>query len=309
MKKLGIAFGIIVLLIGLLFIKNLWDSYKSYLTEDYYEAFISQGQLDMKYSKLGMYEVEMSSYNTDEGNIYIWHPQITGIIAERWPVIMVVNASNTRHRNLMPFFRRLASWGFAVVGNDDPQTGTGNSASLTLDYVMSLPEDDELKRHLDFNRAGIVGYSQGGAGAINAVTRYPNGSVYKALFTGSAAYAELSRNMGWEYQAEKVAIPWLMVAGTGASDDSGNYGEGKFSGVCPLFSLKENFEAVSDSIHKCRGRIAGAEHGDILTLSDGYMTAWMLFHLYGDEEAGCVFKGDSAEILVNSRWQDVQKNW
>ena len=42
--------------------------------------------------------------------------------------------------------------------------------------------------------------------------------------------------------------------------------------------------------------------------ADGYMTAWFMYHLQGDEEAGAVFFGDNAEILNNANWQDVQKN-
>lgn len=48
-------------------------------------------------------------------------------------MIMVVNASNTRVRNYKPFFDRLASWGFIVAGNEDPQAGTvfiGDSAEI-----------------------------------------------------------------------------------------------------------------------------------------------------------------------------------
>ena len=59
---------------------------------------------------------------------------------------------------------------------------------------------------------------------------------------------------------------------------------------------------------KIRARIKGAEHEDMLTLTDGYMTAWFLYHLQGDEEAGTVFFGGDAEILHNANWQDVQKN-
>ena len=38
------------------------------------------------------------------------------------------------------------------------------------------------------------------------------------------------------------------------------------------------------------------------------MTAWMLCHLYGDEEAAKAFVGDEAEILHNTNWQDIEKN-
>jgi hypothetical protein len=46
----------------------------------------------------------------------------------------------------------------------------------------------------------------------------------------------------------------------------------------------------------------------MLMRSDGYMTAWMLYQLTGDEEAGTVFLGENAEILHNANWQDVEKN-
>lgn len=46
----------------------------------------------------------------------------------------------------------------------------------------------------------------------------------------------------------------------------------------------------------------------MLERADGYMTAWMLYHLQNDEEAGKVFIGDNAEILSNTNWQDIEKN-
>ncbi len=99
-----------------------------------------------------------------------------------------------------------------------------------------------------------------------------------------------------------------MASGTGSSDDSGNYGENDYAGVAPLFSSEENYNGITADVFKVRGRIIGAEHGDMLRLSDGYMTAWMLYQLQGDEEAGTVFIGDSAEILNNQGWQDIEKN-
>lgn len=46
----------------------------------------------------------------------------------------------------------------------------------------------------------------------------------------------------------------------------------------------------------------------MLERSDGYMTAWMLYQLYGDEEAKKAFVGEQAEILTNTNWQDIEKN-
>ena len=156
---------------------------------------------------------------------------------------------------------------------------------------------------------GIIGFSQGGAGAIRAVTEFENSNRYKTMFTGSAAYPFLAKNMGWEYDASKITIPYFMTARTGSSDDSGVEDiYQKFGGVCPLEALKDIYGAMSNDVFKIRARIKGAEHEDMLTLTDGYMTAWMLYQLYDDAEAAKVFVGDDAEITSNTNWQDIEKN-
>ena len=42
--------------------------------------------------------------------------------------------------------------------------------------------------------------------------------------------------------------------------------------------------------------------------TDGYMTAWMLYQLRGDEDASKALIGENAEILNNANWQDIEKN-
>jgi len=43
--------------------------------------------------------------------------------------------------------------------------------------------------------------------------------MYKAIFTGSAPYPLLSKNLGWEYDISKIEIPYFMIGGTGWTDD------------------------------------------------------------------------------------------
>ena len=103
-----------------------------------------------------------------------------------------------------------------------------------------------------------------------------------------------------------------MTAGTGASDDVGNseiHNNEVFAGVAPLASLVENYNMISNDVFKVRARVSGAEHGAMQVMTDSYMTAWMLYHLRGDVEAGSVFIGDCAEISSNNGWQDIEKNY
>ena len=136
---------------------------------------------------------------------------------------------------------------------------------------------------------------------MRAATEFSNSSKYKAIFTGSLPYPELSTNMGWGYDMTKVSVPIFMTAGTKSSDS----GENKQNlGISPLKYMIENYDNAS-SAKKVRGRVIDAEHQDILTETDGYMTAWLLYFLQNDSEAGTVFFGDNAEIKTNSRWSDV----
>ena len=317
MKKVLRIVGVIILLIAVLFVINKIREYNALNTplypENYYEGYaaVAGGSLEAKYTGRGVYEVEnitISSDNQSIKNIRIFFPTELRENNKKYPMIMVVNGSQTPAKIYLPVFERLASWGFIVVGNDDPQTGNGDTASITLDYVLN---ESEIKDRVDTNNMGISGYSQGGAGAITAVTKHDNGKQYKALFTGSASYPLLSSNMGWGYEPSDITIPYFMTASTGASDDDGGkdiHDPQVFAGVAPLQSLIEIYEAMPQDTLKIRARCANAEHFDMVYRTDGYMTAWFLYLLQGDKEAKAALLGENAEILSNAMWQDIQKN-
>lgn len=317
MKIIGVVLlcivALAVVLIVINTIKTKINEKKVWIPDNYYMAFESDSELEKKYAGLGEFEVkelEFESENKSIDKIRVWYPNEAE--ARQYPVIVIVNASGTAALNLKPAYARLASWGFIVVGNDDRQTGTGKTASETLDYVLHLNKDEnsELFGKIDEEHIGCVGYSQGGAGAINAVTKFENSDKFTALFTGSASYALLSKNMGWEYDVSKINIPYFMTAGTGNSDDNGGsiHDDKNLAGIAPLESLVENYEGITADVFKLRARVTGAEHQDMLHLTDGYMTAWMLYHLQGDTEAASAFVGENADILTNNGWQDVEKN-
>ncbi|MGN0669898.1 MAG: alpha/beta hydrolase, partial [Oscillospiraceae bacterium] len=162
---------------------------------------------------------------------------------------------------------------------------------------------------VDIENIGVGGHSQGGVGAINAVTAQENGSCYKALYTASTTHIVLADALIWHYDISQVSIPYFMTAGT-LQTDAGDGIEGSSNvGIAPLFSLQENYAAISDEAEKIMARRVNADHGDMLYLADGYMTAWFMYWLNGDEEAGKVFFGDNSEILNNANWQDIQKNF
>lgn len=45
-------------------------------------------------------------------------------------------------------------------------------------------------------------------------------------------------------------------------------------------------------------------HDDMLYKADGYVTAWFMWQLQGDENAATAFIGNDPEILKNPLYQD-----
>ena len=317
LKILGIVALVLMVLLAVFFAYAQYKNWKTLntpiLPDDYYKAFAETfpagGKLERYYVGRGGYEVEHLEYtsgNKSIGTIRIYYPAELRSSGKQYPVVMVVNGSNTPAKIYLPFFQRLASWGFVVVGTDDPQAGTGETTSIALDFVLN---ESEIAGQIDRDNIGITGYSQGGAGALGAATKYENSHLYKAIFTGSAAYPLLAISMGWEYDSSQISVPYFMTAATGTSDDLGVADiNTEFGGVAPLASLVEIYDSITDDVLKIRARVTGAEHEQMQARTDGYMTAWMLYHLQGDQEAGKVFLGENAEILSNPNWQDIEKN-
>ena len=286
--------------------RNLIDSKLPVMSSTYYKDFKTSAELEQKYSQTGEYEVKNRTVETGDeviGDLLIWYPSETG---EHFPVIIVGNPSQMGAGRYKGFFERLASWGFVVVGNNESQTGKGEGIDKTVDVLFGLVDTHPLREVIDYDNIGLIGYSQGGAGALAAVTEQKNGDKFKALFTGSAACHEIADGYGWTYDTSKVTIPYFMAAGTGDSD-AGN-DEKDVEGVATFVSLMDSYDSIDPGVPKVRARIVGAEHNEVLQRADGYMTAWMLYQLKGDQEAAKVFAGDDCEILNNDNWQDVEKN-
>jgi len=51
-------------------------------------------------------------------------------------------------------------------------------------------------------------------------------------------------------------------------------------------------------------RRKGSEHGQTLYVADGYVTAWLMWHLQHDEEAANAFVGEKPELIHNSLYSD-----
>ena len=224
----------------------------------------------------------------------------------KYPLVIMANGTGVPASKYQPVFEHLASWGFIVIGNEDASSWDGESSAATLDFILRENGDENsiFYGKVDTDNIGIAGHSQGGVGAVNAVTAQSNGDMYKAMYTASTTHLALADALGWTYDVSDVKIPYFMTAGT-LQADAGNE---KDTGIAPIWSLKENYDSITADVMKIYARRIGVDHGQMLSHADGYMTAWFMYHLHGDEEAAKVFLGENAEILENTNWSDVTKN-
>lgn len=314
-----ILLGILILVLLAVAVVFGFLKYNEYRNAHYYDHAVTGGDIEAKYSALGDFETSYIEFDADNalyGKFEIWYPTELESNQNTYPLVIMANGTGVKASQYQEVFRHLASWGFIVVGNEDDNSRTGASSAAALDFVLSLNNTDTsvFYNKVDTEKIGIGGHSQGGVGAINAVTRQSNGSYYKALYTASATSPYWGQDgifgQEWSYDASKISIPCFMVAGTGPADAGTaidiTAGEGQ--GISSLWGMEETYAAIPDSVSKVMARQVNKDHGDMLRSADGYMTAWFMYWLQNDTQAGQAFIGEKAELLTNENWQDVQTN-
>lgn len=276
---------------------------------EYYNGTQATMPIEQKYTKLGQYGVSSVIFPSGVSKYKeykVWFPKNIADSKERYPVVVFANGSGVKYYRYESVFEHLASWGFVVIGNDDPTSFSGESSSKALALLDKLNSDESSVFYgkLDTNNAGISGHSQGGVGAITAATNYANSSQYKAVFTASTLRHAAAEAIKWPYDISKIRVPYFAIAGTGKMDagtpDNPN------AGIAPLPSVIENHNKINNGQLTAMAIRINNDHPEMLYIGDGYMTAFFRFILMNDAEAGKAFTGAQPEITTNSNWQDVK---
>ncbi len=279
------------------------------VTEEYWNLVRTGGDVEAKYTALGEYTVKKMVIELDDPQVVdyvIVYPEELETGDEKWPMVLFTNGSNDPTDGHYNALYHLATHGFIVVGNEDPGSGSGQTTSDMLDYMLAenTNEASSLYGKIDVDHIGLTGGSQGACGAVRAATKYENGGMYKALVTLSLPRTEMAENMvgsDWTYDTAELGIPLLMMSGTGFADSN------EYNPISPLSSMIENYEHLPEGIPCAMGRRIDADHTDMMVVADGYLTAWFCCFLKGDTEAMKAFSGESPEMLSNTtNWQDVQ---
>ena len=315
LQRLTIAFAVMLSVAGAV---RDWSQEEPSVAADYYQQTPVCGTIEAEYTAMGDYEVSYAEYPALDVLIKqykVWYPSALEEGSQEWPIVVMANGTGVPASRYEPIFQHLASWGFVVIGNEQQASWQGDGSEGALELLIRLNEDPEsaFYQKLDLECVGAAGHSQGAIGAINGVTSQPNGWRYKALYTASTPSSRYAMTLNWNYDVSKIQIPFFMAAGTGLLD-AGEEGlpevveDTQEISISPLWSQEENYSLIPNTTPKLRARRTGADHAEMLPWGDGYMTAWFMYWLQGDQEAGKAFVGEGAEILSNPCWQDLEKN-
>lgn len=292
-----ILIGVLILMITLSIILLLL-SMQPFVPNNYTQTVKTGGELEAKYLAMGTSQVEHMEVPTEEewGSIHVYYPKEMAESEESYPVVVFVNGTGVYSSKYPALFKHLASWGFIVIGNEDPSTCSGSSADTTLAWLLNENENPNSRfyQKVDAEHIGISGHSQGGVGVFNAINEQPHSDSYTCAVSLSPTQLDWAEALKMHYEPNKTNIPIFILAA--AEND-----------VITPDGVKQLYDAAnSDKVVALRKDM---DHGKMLYSADGYVTAWFMWQLKDDTEAAKAFVGEDAELLRNPLYQDITRNF
>lgn len=308
MKIIKIASVVIIgiLILIAVFLYNI--SKTPFVPDNYTETVTTGGELEAKYMKMGPYDVSYMEYAAlmSFGKYEIYYPSDIEEMNETLPVVIFVNGTGCKGSKYQALQKHMASWGIITVATEEEHAWNGFSAEMSVRMIEKLNnlegeyygKNNMFYQKIDTDNIGIVGHSQGGFGVVNAITDQKHKENYKSAVILSSAPSKVENDFQWEANPSLINIPSLIIGSTGQVD----------SAIASLEGLQSVYDEIPKETTKILARRNDADHGEMLYFADGYVTAWFMYWLKEDLQAGDVFFGTDPEILTNSNWQDVRIN-
>ena len=306
MKKVLKVIGVIILLLAVLIAALFHFISKSpSVPENYTNTVKTGGEIEAKYLAMGSYEVEHLESATVSSleKFEVYYPKDIDKMG-KVPVVIFLNGTGTPASKYPALQEHLASWGFITIANEENNSFYGEGVELSIRYLLfadtysSNDDESPLKGHIDFDNIGVTGHSQVGIGVINGITIHPHSDMIKAAVMLSSTETDMAKAFLWDSDSSLIHADTMMIGSTGQTD----------SAISPLESMQKTYEKITDDVVKVLARRNDCDHGEMLYFADGYVTAWFMYFLQGDEEAGKAFFGDNPEISANKLYQDIMIN-
>ena len=304
MKKVLVIFGLILLaVIVIIAFFLIWASNRKFVPGNYTKRVETGGEIEAAYLEAGPYGVSMYEEAVMQGfkKYIIYYPSELESEKKQHPAVVFANGSGCRVSKYPALLEHLASWGFIAIGTEEEYDWSGFSSEMCVRHLIRLNGNERINGaknifygKVNLDSVGITGHSQGGVGVFNAITVQEHSEIFRAAVSLSPTNKELADALEWNYDAAKINTPILLISGAGGGDDWVVTGE----------QLESIYNDIPGS--KVMLRRVNTDHGAVLYSADGYVTAWFMWQLQGDEKAAKAFSGQDAEILKNSLYQDQQ---
>ncbi|ORX43406.1 hypothetical protein BCR36DRAFT_586687 [Piromyces finnis] len=269
--------------------------YAPLVPEDYINIVKTGGNIEAKYLNMGNFTVKYHSEETktQAGSLLYYYPEELTESNKTYPLVIVVNGETAFPNKQKSVFKHLASWGFIVLGNYDVNPINGKSVGHSLREILNFNENKNhlLYKKIDVENIGIIGFSQGGIGVYNSIIDKTNNNIFKcAILLSPKGYD--NEDITINYTFSLITCPFMILTGTLKED-------------IPFDNIQEVYKN-NTSVTKLLARKSEVKSTQMLYYSDGYVTAWFMYYLQKDKEAGLFFRGDDPEILNNTLYQDQQ---
>lgn len=217
----------------------------------------------------------------------LYYPADLALSAAKHPVLIWGNGTGATVEQYEALFTHLASWGYLVAAANTGQSGSGQEMLDGAKYLIAenAREGSVFHDRVDSSAIAAAGHSQGGGGAI-------------------AAGAD---------PLVKTTIPVMPGPfGSGkALHGPAFYVSGQADIIVPALYVRTRF-AAAGQVPAVYGQLAGATHflqGQTRYRLIGALTAWLQYHLAGDQAAKSVFYGPEPGLRQDTEaWSDFARN-
>ncbi|MFI5562625.1 acetylxylan esterase [Amycolatopsis japonica] len=203
------------------------------------------------------------------------------------PVLIWGNGTNATVDQYEQLFTHLASWGYVVAAANTGQSGSGQEMLAGARYLIAENSraGSVFQGRIATGKIAAAGHSQGGGGAI-------------AAGADPLVKTTLPIMPGPQGNVNNLHGPAFFVSG-------------QADVVVPAFYVRSRFLAC-DQVPAVYGQLKGATHflqGDTRYRVIGAITAWLRFHLSGDQNAQSVFYGTVSGLdQDDDGWSATERN-
>ncbi|MEV7554342.1 acetylxylan esterase [Amycolatopsis sp. NPDC089917] len=207
--------------------------------------------------------------------------------ATEHPVLIWGNGTGATVDQYELLFTHLASWGYVVAAANTGQSGSGAEMLAGARYLIAenSREGSVFRGRVATGKIAAAGHSQGGGGAI-------------AAGADPLVKTTLPIMPGPQGNVNKLHGPAFFVSGQADT-------------VVPAFYVHGRFLAC-DQVPAVYGQLKGATHflqGETRYRLVGAITAWLQYHLAGDQNAKSVFYGTGSGLDQDKDgWSASERN-